>query len=150
MTAVLPDRTTASVTLETDLAPGPNPPEIQRRVPFAMTDANHVPKERYCSREFFELEKKYLWPYAWLMAARLEEIPKPGDYVGIRDRRQLDPRRPPAGRLSEGPAQRLPAPGHSVGEGLRPSARWADRVSLSRLALGSGRVVVVCLHGFVV
>jgi phenylpropionate dioxygenase-like ring-hydroxylating dioxygenase large terminal subunit len=81
MTAVLPNRTTASVTLETDLAPGPNPPDIQRRVPFAMTDANHVPKERYCAREFFELEKKYLWPYAWQMAARLEEIPKPGDYV---------------------------------------------------------------------
>jgi phenylpropionate dioxygenase-like ring-hydroxylating dioxygenase large terminal subunit len=63
------------------LAIGPNPPELQARVPHAMTDANFVPKERYFSRDFFELEKLYLWPHAWQMAARLEEIPRPGDFV---------------------------------------------------------------------
>jgi nitrite reductase/ring-hydroxylating ferredoxin subunit len=67
---------------EGDDAPlGPNPAEIQQKVPFAMRDSRFVPKERYYSREFFELEKKYLWPFTWQMAAREEELPNPGDYV---------------------------------------------------------------------
>ena len=65
-------------------APGPNPPAVRAKVPFAMGDGPFVPKERYFSGEFFELEKKYLWPYAWQMAARLEEIPHPGDFVEYR------------------------------------------------------------------
>jgi phenylpropionate dioxygenase-like ring-hydroxylating dioxygenase large terminal subunit len=64
-----------------EIAPGPNPPELSTKVPFAMTDTNFVPKERYYSREFFELEKEHLWPHTWQMAARLEEIPCPGDFV---------------------------------------------------------------------
>jgi hypothetical protein len=70
-----------SATNAHELAPGPNPPELSTKVPFAMTDTNFVPKERYYSREFFELEKEHLWPHAWQMAARLEEIPRPGDFV---------------------------------------------------------------------
>jgi phenylpropionate dioxygenase-like ring-hydroxylating dioxygenase large terminal subunit len=58
-----------------------NPTEVQEAVPFAITDTNFVPRERYYSREFFELEKERLWPHSWLMAARLEEIPYPGDYT---------------------------------------------------------------------
>jgi phenylpropionate dioxygenase-like ring-hydroxylating dioxygenase large terminal subunit len=50
-------------------------------VPFAMRDPLHVPRERYFDREFFELEKEYLWPRVWQMACRLEEIPNPGDFV---------------------------------------------------------------------
>jgi len=64
-----------------DAALGVNPPEIQRKVPFAMRDSRFVPKERYYSREFFELEKEHLWPRTWQMAAREEELPNPGDYV---------------------------------------------------------------------
>jgi nitrite reductase/ring-hydroxylating ferredoxin subunit len=52
-----------------------------RPVPFAMHDSLHVPRERYFDREFFELEKEYLWPRVWQMACRLEEIPEPGDFV---------------------------------------------------------------------
>jgi phenylpropionate dioxygenase-like ring-hydroxylating dioxygenase large terminal subunit len=63
------------------LAPGANPPEVRARVPFAMTEPYYVPKERYFDQEFFELENKHLWPKSWLMAARLEEIPRPGDYT---------------------------------------------------------------------
>ncbi len=59
----------------------PTPPEVQRKVPFAITDPSFVPRERYFSRDFFELEKEYLWPHSWLMAARAEEIPNPGDFV---------------------------------------------------------------------
>ncbi len=51
------------------------------RVPFAMQDPLHVPRERYYDREFFELEKERLWPRVWQMACRLEEIPDPGDFV---------------------------------------------------------------------
>ncbi|EME67274.1 Rieske (2Fe-2S) domain-containing protein [Rhodococcus ruber BKS 20-38] len=46
-----------------------------------MQDSHFVPRERYYDREFFELEKKHLWTKTWQMAARLEEIPLPGDYV---------------------------------------------------------------------
>ena len=31
--------------------------------------------------EFYALENELLWPRVWQMACRLEEIPKPGDYV---------------------------------------------------------------------
>lgn len=68
-------------TPDDDLALGPNPPEIQQKIPFAMTSSNFVPKERYYSREFFELEKAHLWTHTWQMAAREEELPNPGDFV---------------------------------------------------------------------
>jgi phenylpropionate dioxygenase-like ring-hydroxylating dioxygenase large terminal subunit len=71
---------TAGVLAEPSMTLPANPLEVQRKVPFAITDPNFVPKERYYSREFFELEKEHLWPHSWLMAARLEEIPNPGDY----------------------------------------------------------------------
>ena len=44
------------------------------------TETNIVPKERYTSREFFDLEMEKLWPHVWQMACREEEIPKVGDY----------------------------------------------------------------------
>jgi phenylpropionate dioxygenase-like ring-hydroxylating dioxygenase large terminal subunit len=40
-----------------------------------------VPKGRYTSPEFAALERDKLWPHVWQMACRLEEIPRPGDYV---------------------------------------------------------------------
>ena len=60
---------------------GANPPEIQAKVPFPMRDSLYVPKERYYSRDHYELEKKHLWTRNWQMAAREEELPNPGDYV---------------------------------------------------------------------
>jgi phenylpropionate dioxygenase-like ring-hydroxylating dioxygenase large terminal subunit len=67
--------------MEPDSAPGPNTKEVRAKISFAMTDSNFVPRERYFDRGFYELEKKHLWPNAWQMAARLEEIPRPGDFV---------------------------------------------------------------------
>ena len=58
-----------------------NPSRLTGSVPFEMRDPLHVPRERYFNREFFELEKRYLWPRVWQMACRLEEIPEPGDFV---------------------------------------------------------------------
>ena len=40
-----------------------------------------IPKERYVSREFFDLEMERLWPRVWQIACREEEIPEVGDYV---------------------------------------------------------------------
>ncbi|HVM67071.1 MAG TPA: aromatic ring-hydroxylating dioxygenase subunit alpha [Acidimicrobiales bacterium] len=42
---------------------------------------NIVPKERYISREFFDLEMEKLWPRVWQMACREEEVPAVGDYL---------------------------------------------------------------------
>jgi len=50
-------------------------------VPFAMTSSVQVPPERYYDRGFFELEKKQLWYRSWQLACRLQEIPKPNDFV---------------------------------------------------------------------
>jgi phenylpropionate dioxygenase-like ring-hydroxylating dioxygenase large terminal subunit len=51
------------------------------KVPYRITDPERIPTERYFDPEFFELERKHLWPKVWQMAARLEEIPNVGDYV---------------------------------------------------------------------
>lgn len=40
-----------------------------------------VPKERYVSGVFAELEMERLWPRVWQVACRAEEIPEVGDYV---------------------------------------------------------------------
>ena len=50
-------------------------------IPFAMSSPMWVPRERYYDRQFFELEKTRFWPRVWQMACRLEEIPRPGDFV---------------------------------------------------------------------
>ena len=50
-------------------------------VPHRVDRPELIPAERYYDPEFFELEKKHLWPRVWQMAARLEEIPNVGDYV---------------------------------------------------------------------
>jgi nitrite reductase/ring-hydroxylating ferredoxin subunit len=74
-------RPVTSTDIEAALAPGPNGPDVTTRVPFPMHDWQHVPAERYYSREFFDLENEKLWPKVWQMAAREEEIPQPGDFV---------------------------------------------------------------------
>jgi len=50
-------------------------------VPHRVENPELIPAERYYDPEFFELERKHLWPHVWQMAARLEEIPEIGDYV---------------------------------------------------------------------
>jgi phenylpropionate dioxygenase-like ring-hydroxylating dioxygenase large terminal subunit len=42
---------------------------------------NFIPKEPYLSAEFARREKERLWPKAWLLACREEEVKQPGDYV---------------------------------------------------------------------
>ena len=70
-----------------DLAmqPSPSPSKtataMRSDVPHAMGRADFVPAARYYDRSFAELERQRLWPRAWQMACRLEELPSPGDYV---------------------------------------------------------------------
>lgn len=42
---------------------------------------DRVPKQRYYDPDFFQLEVERLWPRVWQMACRLEEIPRPHDFV---------------------------------------------------------------------
>jgi phenylpropionate dioxygenase-like ring-hydroxylating dioxygenase large terminal subunit len=42
--------------------------------------ADTVSKEVYTSREYFELEKKFLWPRIWQIACREHDVPEVGDY----------------------------------------------------------------------
>ena len=58
-----------------------NPAPALAGVPYAVTDPELIPAERYHDAAFFELERRRLWPRVWQMACRLEEIPNLGDYV---------------------------------------------------------------------
>jgi nitrite reductase/ring-hydroxylating ferredoxin subunit len=46
-----------------------------------VRDGAVLPKERYTSHEFFDLEMERLWPCVWQIACREEEIESPGDFV---------------------------------------------------------------------
>lgn len=46
-----------------------------------LTTAQLIPKERYISREWLDLEFERLWPRVWQFACRSEEIPNPGDFL---------------------------------------------------------------------
>ena len=50
-------------------------------VPFAVASPDRIRKERYFDPDFYDLEVERLWPRVWQMACRLEEIPKPRDFV---------------------------------------------------------------------
>ena len=50
-------------------------------VPWAVRSVDRIPKQRYYDQDFYALETELFWPRVWQMACRLEEIPKPGDFV---------------------------------------------------------------------
>ncbi len=50
-------------------------------VDFRVRADGVVPKERYTSPAFLELELERLWPRVWQVACREEEVPEPGDFV---------------------------------------------------------------------
>lgn len=49
--------------------------------PARYSEGTTIPKMRYTSREFADLEFELLWPKVWQVACRVEEIPNPGDFV---------------------------------------------------------------------
>ncbi len=50
-------------------------------IPFGIDDPERIPTRRYYNEEFYNLECEKLWPHAWQMACRLEQIPHVGDWV---------------------------------------------------------------------
>lgn len=48
---------------------------------YQYRGSDPIPAERYTSEEFAQMERERMWPYVWQMAAREEELPKPGDYI---------------------------------------------------------------------
>jgi phenylpropionate dioxygenase-like ring-hydroxylating dioxygenase large terminal subunit len=57
------------------------PAEPQVGHALKVTNPELIPTARYFDPDFFELEKKHMWPRVWQMACRLEEIPAVGDYT---------------------------------------------------------------------
>ena len=55
--------------------------EVSRTAPPEGFPKFHdIPKERYTTDEFYELEMEYVFNDSWVIAGRVEEIPNPGDY----------------------------------------------------------------------
>ena len=88
-----------------------------------------VPKERYVSQAFLDLELERLWPRVWQIACREEQVAGAGDFVEytIGDQSILVVRSD-SGR-ARGPPQRLPAsrypPRHRRGDVRRRTASGA-------------------------
>lgn len=57
------------------------PAELKAADTLRDVPPNFIPKEPYLSSEFARLERERLWPRSWLIAAREEEVAKPGDFV---------------------------------------------------------------------
>ncbi len=55
-------------------------PEVLQRTNRFESDIVTVPINRYTSREYHDLEMEHLWPKAWQMACRVEQIPEVGNY----------------------------------------------------------------------
>ena len=83
------------------------------------TQQNIIPKERYVSQDFFDLEMERLWPRVWQMACREEEVPRTGDFLEyvIGDQSILVTRSEPDDDTRV--LQHLSASGHPVGHRSR-------------------------------
>ena len=54
-------------------------PEFLSHAEFPDIGTEPIAAERYYSKEFFELENKYLWPRVWQMACHRDDIPEIGN-----------------------------------------------------------------------
>jgi phenylpropionate dioxygenase-like ring-hydroxylating dioxygenase large terminal subunit len=62
--------------------------EFGRTAPPEGFPAFHdIPVGRHTSDEFWQLELEHLWPHAWVLAGRAEDVPNPGDYFLFDDLR---------------------------------------------------------------
>ncbi|RWA20102.1 aromatic ring-hydroxylating oxygenase subunit alpha [Mycolicibacterium brumae] len=59
-----------------------------REVPLPLLEESYeylgcedIPKDRYLSREFHDLEVEHVWKKVWQLACREEDIPEVGDYL---------------------------------------------------------------------
>lgn len=56
------------------------PQNVPTSVDLGTVRPDFIPAANYVSRDFAELEAKYLWPRTWQMACREEEIPAVGSF----------------------------------------------------------------------
>ena len=66
--------------LDADTRPE-NVPVVLRWQRWESLGHDDIPRSRYISREFHELEKEKLWSRVWQMACREEDVPEVGDTV---------------------------------------------------------------------
>ena len=48
--------------------------------PEGFPKFHDIPKGRYTSQEFYDLEQKYVFSDSWVVAGREDQIPSPGDF----------------------------------------------------------------------
>ena len=56
-------------------------PDFLAKESYRYLGSEPLDSSRYTSAEFFELEKKKMWPHVWQYAARDEDMPDANDYV---------------------------------------------------------------------
>ncbi len=56
-------------------------PDFLRAESPYLNGFSDIPKERYISREWHDIEKTYLWSRVWQFACREEQIPEIGSYI---------------------------------------------------------------------
>jgi nitrite reductase/ring-hydroxylating ferredoxin subunit len=73
-------RATAYPTYQEIIAQDPRPGgAVFADCPETAVDFPEVPRERYLSKAFFDLEIERMWPRVWQLACREEQIPEVGD-----------------------------------------------------------------------
>ena len=97
-----------------------------QRLRAPRIEAGAIPKDRYTSRAFAELEWERMWTKVWLLAGRASDIPEPGDYFTFEIGTESILVIRLAGRLGGRALQRVHAP-------RQPAARagpWSRRALL--------------------
>ncbi len=56
-------------------------PEFMKGETYEFMGSEPLDTDRYTNPAFFQKELEKMWPYVWQFAARVEELPDPGDYV---------------------------------------------------------------------
>jgi phenylpropionate dioxygenase-like ring-hydroxylating dioxygenase large terminal subunit len=64
--------------LDCDRQPVPGAMRLRGSTDFG---SDPISRDRFVSREYHELEKRYLWPRVWQVACREEDLPRVGDRV---------------------------------------------------------------------
>ena len=64
--------------LDTDTHPVPDALRVEAPKYLGHAD---IPKERYTTKEYHDLEVEHVWKKVWQFACREEDIPRPGDFT---------------------------------------------------------------------
>ncbi|HKY19858.1 MAG TPA: SRPBCC family protein [Vicinamibacterales bacterium] len=56
---------------------------LEKRYPEGFPALPELPLGRYTDREFFEIEKEYMWKRTWILVGFANEVPDPGSFKAI-------------------------------------------------------------------